>query len=90
VDTLVLFYDLAENQGSTGILITRIDEDADGNGSPDDIEQHPSNPLNQKKSGGGALSLTKDTCPAGDFSPSYYDGRCGNHQHDAADDQQEA
>lgn len=28
-------------------------------------------------SSGGGGTLTKDNCPNGDFSPSYYDGQCG-------------
>lgn len=36
-----------------------------------------STPGNGGYSGGGGSYLTKDHCPNGDFSPSYYDKTCG-------------
>ena len=30
----------------------------------------------ENSGGGGGISFTKDNCPDGDFSPSYYDGTC--------------
>jgi hypothetical protein len=39
VNGTIVFSDLVGNQGSTGILITRTDEDSDGDGVPDYIEK---------------------------------------------------
>jgi hypothetical protein len=46
-------------------------------------------------SGGGSVILKKDHCPAGDFSPSYYDDDCGtapsdiNNEHTAANENEQ-
>jgi hypothetical protein len=38
----------------------------------------PTNPTNPSTGGGGGgSSVSKDNCPNGDYSASYYDGTCG-------------
>ncbi|MDR0649876.1 MAG: hypothetical protein LBG59_00260 [Candidatus Peribacteria bacterium] len=74
------FVDLAGNTGQTFVDIYWIASSTCTNGAinyPTCNNQTPSNGGSSISGGGsGGGSLSKDTCPTGDFSASYYDKTC--------------
>jgi hypothetical protein len=76
VNGTVVFSDLVGNQGSTGILITRTDEDSDGDGVPDYIE---------KRDGTDPADANDYKDSDGDGVPDYVEERDGTDPTDAND-----